>query len=66
MDYKIKKGDRFLCLENYEMEPENDVIAYTKGNTYYSELDGSITDNQFSVNHVMEGQDDFFLFFKLL
>ena len=64
MEYKIKKGDRFLCLENYIMD--DDRIAYTKGKTYFSELDGKITDNEFEVWHEMGGQIDFFEYFKLV
>ena len=64
MEYKIKKGDRFLCLENYIMD--DDRIAYTKGKTYFSELDGKITDNEFDVMHEMGGQNDFFEYFKLV
>ena len=64
MEYKIKKGDRFLCLEDYIMD--DDRIAYTKGKTYFSELDGKITDNEFEVWHEMGGQIDFFEYFKLV
>ena len=64
MEYNIKKGDRFICLEDYIMD--DDRIAYTKGKTYFSELDGKITDNEFDVMHEMGGQIDFFEYFKLL
>lgn len=52
MEYKIKKGDKFLCLEDYEMDDER--ISYTKGKIYQSDLDGRITDNEFDVMHEME------------
>ena len=61
MEYKIKKGDRFLCLENYIMD--DDRVAYTKGLIYTSELDNRITDDDFDVFHEMNGQDDFFEYF---
>ena len=64
MEYKIKKGDRFLCLEDYIMD--DDRIAYTKGKVYKSELDNRITDDDFDIQHEMQGQDDFFEYFKLL
>jgi len=61
MNYKIKKGDTFLCLGDYEMDDE--TIAYTKGKEYVSEQDDCITDNQGTDNHHMDGQEDFFKFF---
>jgi hypothetical protein len=64
MEYKIKKGDKFLCLEDYEMDDER--ISYTKGKMYQSDLDGRITDNEFDVMHEMEGQNDFFEYFELI
>ena len=64
MEYKIKKGDIFLCLEHYKMD--NERISYTKGKLYYSELDSRITDNEFDVLHEMDGQSDFFEYFKLV
>jgi hypothetical protein len=64
MEYKIKKGDRFICLEDYEMDDER--IAYSKGKIYLSELDGRITDNEFDIMHEMEGQNDFFEYFELI
>lgn len=64
MEYKIKKGDKFLCLEDYEMDDER--ISYTKGKIYQSDLDGRITDNEFDVMHEMEGQNDFFEYFELI
>jgi hypothetical protein len=64
MEYKIKKGDRFLCLENYIMN--DDRVAYTKGKTYLSDLDNRITDDKFDVMHEMNGQDDFFEYFSFV
>ena len=64
MEYKIKKGDRFLCLENYIMD--DDRVAYTKGLIYTSELDSRITDDDFDVFHEMNGQDDFFEYFSFV
>lgn len=64
MNYKIKKGDRFLCLEDYVMDDER--IAYSKGKIYKSDLDGRITDNEFDVLHEMDGQNDFFEYFQLV
>ena len=64
MEYKIKKGDRFLCLEDYEMDDER--ISYTKGKIYISEINGRITDNEFDTLHEMEGQNDFFEYFELI
>ena len=63
MEYKIKKGDVFLCLEDYIMEDGN--VAYTKGKKYLSEIDGKMTDNGFDVIHGMMGQEDFFEYFKI-
>ena len=64
MEYKIKKGYRFICLEDYIMD--DDRIAYTKGKVYKSELDNRITDDDFDIQHEMQGQIDFFEYFKLL
>ena len=64
MEYKIIKGDKFLCLENYTMY--DDTIAYTKGKVYECEIDNCITDDQKDKTHQMDGQDDFFDYFKLI
>ena len=64
MEYKIRKGDKFLCLEDYIMD--DDRVAYTQGKVYKSELDNRITDNDFDIMHEMQGQHDFFEYFKLL
>lgn len=64
MSYEIKKGDKFLCLEDYIMD--DDRIAYTKGKIYLSEINNRITDDEFDTLHEMDGQDDFFEYFKFL
>jgi len=45
-----KPGLVFLCIKNVIMTVTGD-IAYTKGNSYVSEKEGCITDNNGSVNH---------------
>lgn len=65
MEYKIKRGDRFLCLDNYVMF-DTDVEAYTKDKIYLSESDGCITDNEQDVKHEMGDQEDFFEHFLYL
>lgn len=42
---KIRKGDKFLCIADYEMYSGD--IAYISGKVYISELDGCITDINF-------------------
>jgi hypothetical protein len=64
MQYKIEKGDRFLCLEDYEMEDGR--VLYTKGNIYRSDADHRITDNENDIDHRMYGLDDFFEYFKYI
>jgi hypothetical protein len=64
MEYKIIKGDKFLCLENYTMY--DDTIAYTKGIVYDSEIDNCITDNQKDKTHQMDNKHDFFEYFKII
>ncbi len=51
MRYKIEKGDKFLCLEEYVMEDYS--VAYTKGKEYVSEMDGKITDNEFDTSFLL-------------
>ena len=65
MEYKIKKGDRFLCLENYFMY-DTEFLAYTKDKIYFSEVDNCITDNKLDTEHEMNGQDDFFDYFSFM
>ena len=64
MEYRIKKGDIFLCLDDYIMD--NESILYTKGKTYQSDSDGCITDDEFDILHGMLEQDNFFEYFKLI
>jgi hypothetical protein len=64
IDYKIKKGDRFLCLKDYIMDDGS--TSYKKDKIYLSESNDHITDNNFDVNHKMDEQDDFFEYFKLV
>lgn len=59
--YKIKKGDKFLCLEDYIMDDER--IGYTKGLIYSSYVNNCITCNTGDINHQMDNQEDFFYFF---
>jgi hypothetical protein len=66
MEYTIKKGDKFLCLENYIMDDGGDTIAYTKGVVYESEIDNCITDDQTDKTHQMDNQYDFFEYFKII
>ena len=60
--YKIKKGDKFLCLEDYIMD--DGWIAYTKGIFYKSVVDRCITNRDGDTNHDMEDEIDFFKHFK--
>jgi len=62
--YKIRKGDKFLCLKDYVMY--NDSIAYIKGRTYLADQDDCIQDEIDETNHVMTNQEDFFEYFKPL
>ena len=64
MKYKIKKGNKFLCLKDYVMDIGN--IAFTMDEVYISELDGCITDNMFDTNHNMLDEEDFFEHFELI
>ena len=43
---KIHKGDKFLCIKTVIMGGRFGDIAYIKGNTYISEKDNCITDEQ--------------------
>ena len=62
--YKIRKGDKFLCLKDYVMY--DDSVAYRSGKTYVSEKDDHIEDEDCTVEHDMSGQNDFFEYFKPL
>lgn len=46
---KIKKGDRFLCIKDVEMDSSR--IDYIKGKEYISEKDGCITDEEGDAYH---------------
>jgi hypothetical protein len=48
---QIKKGDRFLCIKNVEMDGNPDDISYIKDKIYVSEEDGCITDEGGNTNH---------------
>jgi hypothetical protein len=62
MTYKIEPRDKFLCLENYIMDDGR--VAYKKDNVYTSEYANCITDDEYDSRHQMDGQDDFFEYFK--
>ena len=62
--YKIRKGEKFLCLKDYVMN--DDSIAYIKGHTYLADQDDCIQDEIDETNHVMTNQEDFFEYFKPL
>jgi len=57
-DYKIKKGDRFLCIKDFKMD--DGEIAYVKGKEYVSDKNNHITDNEPDPNHKMKGLSNFF------
>ena len=61
MQYKIKKGDKFLCISDFIMD--DDTVAYTKDVKYLCEVNDCITDNERDTKHNMENQEDFFEFF---
>lgn len=50
---KIKKGDRFLCIKDVAMDGGG--VTYRKGNTYLSELNGCITDDDYDIHHNWKG-----------
>jgi hypothetical protein len=62
--YKIRKGDKFLCLKDYIMDDGS--VAYVEGKTYTSEKDDHIEDEDCTVEHNMADQNDFFEYFKPL
>ena len=62
IQYKIKAGERFLCLMDFLMN--NGRIAYLKGKIYISEQDNCITDNNGDYFHVMNGLDEFMEYFE--
>lgn len=58
----IHKGDKFLCIKTVIMGGRFGYIAYIKGNTYISEKDNCITDEQGCVFH--EWNTDTSTYFK--
>jgi hypothetical protein len=57
---KIKKGDKFLCINDVEMYDNNTYnITYEFGKIYYSDLDDCITDKEHDVYHKWTWEDDF-------
>ena len=60
-DNTIKKGDKFLCVNNYIMDDKS--IAYTKGKTYLSEMIDCITDDILDCYHDMIEEIDFSHYF---
>lgn len=55
-DDKIRKGDVFECIEHVVMEDGS--VAYIKGKTYASEIDGCITNEQHNESHQWNIQED--------
>ena len=51
-DLKIRKGDKFECIEDVIMD--DGEIAYRKGGVYVSERDSCITDLQGCDIHIWE------------
>ena len=45
MDYKIKKGDEFLCITSLSYVYNSQEIVFSKGDIYKSNCDGLINDN---------------------
>jgi len=62
MEYRIKQGEKFLCIKDLIMD--DDTIAYTKGKVYLSEMRNCITDNEDCTLHEMQDMDDFFEHFE--
>jgi hypothetical protein len=62
MEYRIKQGDKFLCIKDLIMDDEK--IAYTKGKVYLSEMRDCITDNEDDTLHDMSELEDFFEHFE--
>ena len=61
-DKEIDKGYIFICTDHVVMH--NGEVAYIKGKTYVSEIDGCITDEQNDDNHCWTGELDWRIFFK--
>lgn len=62
--FPIKKGDKFLCIRDYKMDAG--TIAYKAGKKYFSEIDGSITDDGLDTNHGLARENNIDLFFRKL
>lgn len=63
-NFGIKKGDTFMCIQDVIMEDGS--LVYKKGNTYISEIDGCITDEEKDANHRWTDVNYTRLYFKLL
>lgn len=55
-DKQIHKGDVFECIQHVVMDIGD--VSYIKGNTYASEKDGCITDEEHDENHGWNIQED--------
>lgn len=60
---KIKKGNYYLCIKEVIMSDGD--IAYSKGATYYSEIDTWLTDNQGCIDHYWDNDLETEKYFKL-
>lgn len=57
---KIKKGDSFLCVKDFVMW--DGEVSYKKDNTYLSEVDNCITDEQGNKEHFITSKfEDYFV-----
>lgn len=59
--YKITnvlKGDEFLCIKDVMMDNDSEDIAYFQGETYLSENDGCITDENGDKSHWWIKEED--------
>ena len=63
MNYKIKKGDRFLCIKEVVMIP-TESIAYRKGEIYASETDGCITNDKGNKYHSWSDESELKIYFE--
>lgn len=63
---KIKKGQKFRCIQTVVME--DGEVAYIKGKIYKSEVGGCITNMQSEIYHVWtdNGDDNWEQFFELI
>ena len=58
---KIKKGDKFKCILDYEMQ--DGAIVFKKGEVYGSYKDGTLP-SLIDKTHIMSEEQDFKLHFK--